>query len=266
MTTIKERPNWSELLKEAITKPGTISEAYSLFHSYSFGNAMWVMAQCRSREIVPGPIATFKKWKQVERSVSKGQKALWMWLPITTKKTDPVTGEEKTGMFFVTKKRWFVLSQTEGKDYAEDMDIPNWNKEVALKALKVEEIKFDYPDGNVLGYARKNTVSVSPLGVHPERTLFHELAHVILGHTKEGDVVDSANTPRSIREVEAEAVAYLMCSTLDVDSEGKEYSRGYIQTWLKNEKIDQRCAGRIFSATEKILKAGRPKKETKKSK
>ena len=31
---------WTDLLKEAIEKPGVISQAYSFFHDYSFGNQM----------------------------------------------------------------------------------------------------------------------------------------------------------------------------------------------------------------------------------
>ena len=66
---------------------------------------------------------------------------------------------------------------------------------------------FHHLDGNAQGYATGRTVAVSPVAFMPHRTLFHELAHVVLGHTAEtARLVDTDRTPVSIREVEAEAV------------------------------------------------------------
>ena len=55
-------------------------------------------------------------------------------------------------------------------------------------------------------------VAVSPVAALPHKTLFHELAHVVLGHTAEGTLEDDERTPRSLREVEAESVALLCCA------------------------------------------------------
>ena len=38
--------SWAALLNEAVTKPGYIHEAYSRFHSFSFGNQLAAMFQC----------------------------------------------------------------------------------------------------------------------------------------------------------------------------------------------------------------------------
>jgi Zn-dependent peptidase ImmA (M78 family) len=92
------------------------------------------------------------------------------------------------------------------------------------------------------------------LAVLPHKTRFHELAHVVLGHTKEVTLTDSERTPKDIREVEAESVAYILCSILELP--GLEESRGYIQHWLRTETIAEKSAQRIFSAANKILKAG----------
>lgn len=48
----------------------------------------------------------------------------------------------------------------------------------------------------------------------PHRTLFHELAHVVLGHTAESQMTDDERTPRNLQEVEAEAVALICCESL----------------------------------------------------
>ncbi len=67
--------------------------------------------------------------------------------------------------------------------------------------------------------------------------------------------MDSEQTTRHIREVEAESVALICCETLGLD--GAEFCRGYIQHWLKTEKeIPNQSAARIFAAATCILKAG----------
>ncbi len=40
---------WTELLTEAVTKPGVISKAYQSFHGYSIGNQMLALLQCQLR-------------------------------------------------------------------------------------------------------------------------------------------------------------------------------------------------------------------------
>src|SRR5205807_1446722 len=77
----------------------------------------------------------------------------------------------------------------------------------ALEALAITEEPFAALDGNCQGYARGRAIAVSPVAASPHKTRFHELAHVVLGHTTEHEQTDSEDTPRSLREVEAEAVA-----------------------------------------------------------
>jgi hypothetical protein len=100
---------------------------------------------------------------------------------------------------------------------------------------------------------RADKIAINPVAQMPEKTTFHELAHIELGHTTEA-VHDSETLPRSLREVEAEAVALLCLESLGVD--GAEYCRGYIQNWLQGSTIPERSAQRIFAAADKILKAG----------
>ena len=67
--------------------------------------------------------------------------------------------------------------------------------------------------------------------------------------------MDSEQTARHIREVEAESVALICCETLGID--GADFCRGYIQHWLKTEKeIPNQSVARIFAAATSILKAG----------
>ena len=244
---------WSRLLTEAVTKPGLLLAAYSHFHNYSVGNQVLAITQCQQRGIDPGPIATFPAWKERGRYVRKGEKALTLCMPITLKdKDDP----DNRFTSFVYKPRWFVLAQTEGEPITPEQ-APAWNRELALVTLGVTEIPFDLMSGNTQGFARKRSISVSPLAVLPHKTTFHELGHVILGHTAEADFSDGEDLPRDLREVEAECVALICCESLGLS--GAEYSRGYIQHWMSGrQEIPERSAQRIFSAADSILKAGAP--------
>jgi antirestriction protein ArdC len=256
-------PSWQKILHDAITQPGSVHEAYSRFHNYSIGNQLLALFQCHARGLQPGPLATFPRWKELGRHVRKGEKALTLCQPITVKRRQPGSDteggdaeQETTRTCFVSRPHWFVLAQTEGADYQPE-PTPKWDKARALAALAVEEVPFDVTDGNMQGFASKRTVAISPIAVLPHKTLFHEPAHVVLGHTSEGELSDSEHTPKSLREVEAEAVALLCCESLGLA--GAEFSRGYIQSWLQGESIPERSARRIFHVADQILKAGEAK-------
>ena len=85
-------------LKRAVSEPGTISAAYSAFHDSSIGNQLAALFQCTLRKIPVGPISTLKNWNSKGRFVKRGEKAIWLCMPITGRKTakDETTGEETT--------------------------------------------------------------------------------------------------------------------------------------------------------------------------
>ena len=263
----KPMVSWAALLDEAVRKPGYIHEAYSRFHNYSLGNQLLALFQCFERAVQPGPLATFPKWKELGRHVKKGEKALTLCMPLTCRRNRTVTKddgteqeEEFTFTHFTYKAHWFVLSQTEGKEY-QPPAMPDWNEQKALEALNIQRVEFEDLDGNTQGYAKRGQkIAVSPIAAQSHKTLFHELAHVVLGHTGDGDLSDSEVISRDIREVEAEAVALLCCESLGLS--GAEYSRGYIQSWGKGQAISERSAQRIFHAADQILRAGRPQPQS----
>jgi hypothetical protein len=146
------------------------------------------------------------------------------------------------------------LAQTEGKEY-EPASLPEWSEQIALSTLKIEREEFESMDGNTQGYARRGRkIAVSPVAALPHKTLFHELAHALL-HCDQGDMSDTDQTPRTVAEVEAEAVALLCCESLGLP--GAQFGRGYIQSWGQGQAISERSAQRIFHAADQILRAGR---------
>ena len=260
-------PKWSALLVEAVNKPGLIMEAYSAFHNYSIGNQILALVQCQLRGLEPGPINTFPGWQALGRNVKRGERALVLCMPITCKRhgegandnNDEANGE-RTYTSFVYKPRWFVVSQTIGEELTPPT-LPQWDTDRALGALDIEQILFTETDGNCQGYARKRQIAINPVAQLPHKTLFHEVAHVTLGHTSEADFTDTERTPKDLREVEAEAVAMLCCEALNL--EGADYCRGYIQNWLcpaigyNGDAIPEKSAQKIFRAADQILRAGR---------
>ena len=251
---------WTQLLNEAVTKPGTVMKAYSLFWNYSLGNQILALMQATERGLTVGPIASYNKWHELGRQVRRGEKAIVLCRPVTMKRkateTDAEGNEretEATFTRFVFKPYWFFVSQTDGQEYQAPA-VPNWDRARAFHALGIEEVQFTMPSGNVQGYARGHQIAINPVAAMPAKTTFHELAHVVLGHTSEAQFADSEATPRSLREAEAECVALLCLESLGM--EGAEFCRGYVQSWIGQNPIPERSAQRIFAAADRILKAG----------
>jgi len=151
--------SWAALLDEAVKKPGYIHEAYSRFWNHSIANQLLALFQILARGAQPGPLATFKKWKELGRHVKKGEKAISLRIPVssartkTVQKDDGTTVEEEfTFNNFLLKARWFTLHQTEGAEY-QPTSLPDWNEQKALEALRIDRVLFEDLDGNTQGYA-----------------------------------------------------------------------------------------------------------------
>src|SRR5213083_1019724 len=82
-----EEIQFRQLLEEAVSKPGTVMRAYSLFWNYSLGNQILALIQANNRGIPLGPIASFNRWKELGRHVKRGEKAIELCMPITMKRT-----------------------------------------------------------------------------------------------------------------------------------------------------------------------------------
>jgi hypothetical protein len=255
--------NYSELLSKALTEPGIVSDAYRRFHRFSIGNQILAAMQLLEKKLPLSPIASFSRWQALGRTVQKGERALSLFMPITVKnrsrqdmETDGLKKIDETITIFKLANRWFSLDQTDGAEYSEPMIIPEWNQIQALAQLNITQESFAMVNGNIQGYAVEQRIAINPLAEFPHKTCFHEIAHVVLGHTHDSGCWDAAMLPRNLCEVEAEGVAFLLCSILDLP--GQCESRGYIQSWLADDQLTERSAQRIFNATQKIMEAGKP--------
>lgn len=117
------RIDWSKILVDAVTRPGVISQAYSLFHRYSVGNQLAALMQCMLRKLEPGPINTYVGWQKLGRQVRKGEQALVLAMPLTYKRKqgeskmpdrfehEPSAGNKMEASYtrFVQRPFWFVV-------------------------------------------------------------------------------------------------------------------------------------------------------------
>jgi antirestriction protein ArdC len=259
---------FSGILNEALTEPGVLNAAYRMFHNYSLANQLLAAGQLIYRGMDLSPIASFNAWKEKGRAVKKGEKGIALFLPVTVKKRH-VEGQNKTAAIsnnssddmscdtyqtFIMRANWFSLDQTDGESFLPEIKIPEWDAVKALATLGIVEEKFDSIRGNCMGYACERTIAINPLNPFKHKTRFHEIAHVMLGHTAIGNMIDGAEIELSVAEVEAESVAYVLCALLGLP--GQPESRHYIQNWLGGQSLPEKHARRIFGAADKILKAG----------
>lgn len=152
---------FAHLLEQAVNEPGVVSAAYRQFHHYSLGNQLLAWGQCLARDIQPGPLATFPKWKELGRCVRKGEKAITLCQPVTVKRRADVDDESGVITRFIHKPHWFVLAQTDGAEI-EPVPIPTWDAARALSVLDVIEVPFDATNGNVMGFARERSIAINP--------------------------------------------------------------------------------------------------------
>lgn len=246
-------PKSRELLEGLLTLPGSTGETYSRFHRYSPRNIGFLALQ----GCPPEPVATYKRWQELGRHVTKGSKAYSILRPINVKvETEEDSHEEfKLIRRFKIVRALFAASQTAGVDLP-PYEPPEWSVERALSRLGIEREPFENYDGNVGGYAHGNSIAINPVAPFPLRTTIHEMSHVTHGDTTPENMADYQQH-RGLFEFRAEASAYICLNELgQLDEKTATVSRGYVQGWLKDEQPSEDNIKRVLNVSTKILNAG----------
>lgn len=244
---------WTKVIEHALTVPGHVGNTYSRFHTYSFLNTMLLMMQGAT-----GPCASYKRWQAIGRQVRTGEKGLYINRPIQVKLRDKTPeGDDQFIKKFKMVKGAFQIGQTDGPDLVMP-DLPEWDADLALAALTINVMPFLITDGNTAGYSQGRSFAINTVAPYPVKTRFHEIAHIVLGHTADDRHAEYVQH-RGVFEFEAEATAFLVMKELDLltDDEARE-SRGYIQGWLRGKHPGDAAIRRVFKAVTTILEAGRP--------
>jgi hypothetical protein len=242
--------DWQALIETALTAPGSIGSTYNRFYTYSFLNQILLLMQG-----VQEPVATYQRWKDIGRQVLRGSKAKEIVRPITVKKKDEDGEVEGTFTRFKLVKCLFKYSETEG-DELPPAETPGWDLDTALNELNIKRVPFTMLDGNVQGFSHGREIAINPVATDPLGPTYHELGHVVLGHTEPARLTEYG-THRGVMEFQAEATSYLTMHELDVMGEDQaSESRAYIQGWLQRERPSDVAIRQVFVATDQILRAG----------
>jgi antirestriction protein ArdC len=246
--------DWGQLIQTALDTSGSVGDVYNRFYNYSFLNQMFLLMQG-----VREPVATYKRWQNLGRQVLRGSKAHAIVRPIVIEHKDD-DGEVTDKMLrFKIVKCLFTASQTEGDDLP-PVETAGWDANQALGALAIRRVPFELLDGNTQGYSYKRELAINPVAADTTHTLLHEIGHIVLGHTADDPAAHAEYAAhRGLKEFQAEATAYLTLKELEwLTPDSATHSRGYIQAWLRGERPDDRAIRAVFSATDLVLKAGRP--------
>lgn len=218
-------------------------KAVSRFHDYSTNNIALITMQKPDATLVAG----YTTWKNAfNRNVRKGEKGIRIIAPAPVKveKENEVLdayGNLRKEKVTVTIPKYkcvsvFDVSQTEG-DRLPDIDPVELMADVddygnLIRALEMTSrvpVSYTEIDDGARGYfdARSEKIVIkSGMGQSQTvKTLIHEIAHSFLHGKEDG----GALMPSATKEVEAESVAYTVCSALGIDT--SEYTFPYVTAW-----------------------------------
>lgn len=227
------------------------------FHHYSLGNTLLIMCQKPEASQVAG----FHKWKELGRSVKKGEKGIAILAPMLLKNRDEAQpeqaengeSEERSLRFRVAYV--FDISQTEGEDLPELSRTAGDPGDYLLRLRGLVEdldIALEYREdlGGAEGLSSGGLIAIKS-GLSPAEefsTLTHEIAHEWL-HKGE----KRAETTKQSRELEAEAVAFVVSQGIGLDA--GTASSDYIQLYQGSKESLAASLDAIRSASAMILKA-----------
>lgn len=229
--------------------------AMSRFHRYSWNNVLLISLQRAAATHVAG----FQTWRKFGRYVRKGEKGIVILAPLIGKKRSEEDSEcEEKHLFGFRAAYVFDVSQTEGVPLPEFATVQGAPTEHAarLKAFATEQgISLDYSDNirPALGVSRGGAITLA-CGLSPAQefsTLAHELAHEKLHRTER-----RTQTTKTIRETEAEAVAFIVCHAIGLDTNTS--SSDYINLYDGNRDTLTASLDFIQSTATAILRAITP--------
>lgn len=253
----KDTKGLSKIMKEGIKdyfnsdQYKNYLEAISKLPSYSANNVMLLLSQNSEVSMV----ASFKKWQSdFERSVKKGQKALWIFAPYEFKLRDNngqykvnENGEIEKGIGFKLVPV-FDVSQTQGKEIPQAVyeltdEGKSFDYETLYRALKSVSddnkvaMHFQEIDSGARGFYNRETNEIAikrgMTKAQTIKTIIHEMAHSELHNNK---IVAEAGEKltRSTKELQAESVAFVVSNHYGIDT--SEYSFAYLANWSKDKE------------------------------
>jgi len=254
-------------------------DVQSRFHDYSCRNTLLIKQQCPEATRVAG----YRTWQEeFDQHVGEGESAIWIWAPIITTRCpecenspsyhadseceyDETPSEEwSEGLVGFNPAPVFDVSQTEGEPLPElDREatgdagdlvgrLTGVADELGVTVRVVPEAEWTHGEANGI-CEQLSLVDVQPLvGVRDRaneanlaRTLIHEYAHTLLHFDVDDD------TEQSKREVEGEAVAYVVGRYCGLDTSGSAF---HLAAWESGDpEVVRERLGRISRTAEELI-------------
>lgn len=216
----------------------------SKFHSYSLGNIWLIMLAKPEATFVAG----FHKWKSMGRWVRKGERGIPILAPVLIKQEDQ-DGIETKHLVGFKVVYVFDVAQTLGKPLPEPPDWKSPEKNLELNERLIQfaqshDISVNYKSlrGEAQGVSRGGAIDIDLIA--GTKTLVHEIAHELLHKAEENQF------SRNIKEIEAEAIAYVVCAYYDLKGLN---SPNYIANFLNDAAVIHTHLERIRSTAAKII-------------
>jgi hypothetical protein len=232
----------SEMLTEYLN-------AMARFHQYSFGNIMLIARQRPTATRVAG----IRTWNSLGRFVKRGEKGILILAPMVGRKAqrrEEIATEIETAnaaeecksmqeLYGFRAVYVFDVDQTEGKELPSLTDVRGdvtGYRERLIEYVGSQAIKLSYSEkiapAKGLSSGKRITLLTGMQPAEEFSTLVHELAHEML-HRSERRTL----TTKQVRETEAEAVAFVVCQSLGLET--GTASADYIQLWNGSAKLLQ---------------------------
>jgi antirestriction protein ArdC len=240
--------------------------AMSQFHNYSFQNILLIASQRPTATRVAG----IRSWNELGRRVRRGEKGIMIFAPMIgyrrnaeadqNKQADARTDKPEPRLVGFRSVYVFDVDQTEGAELPELGS--TFAGEVGDKLEKLAEfttgqgIKLEYSDkiAPARGMSYGGLIRILP-NMEPSETLatfVHELAHEML-HRAERRTL----TTKTVRETEAEAVAFVVCHALGLET--GTGSSDYIQLYHGDANLLKESLEVVQRTSTFILGAISPK-------
>src|SRR5712691_8086610 len=225
------------------------------FHKYSWGNVLLINAQRPTATRV----AEFHAWHQMERSVRKGEKGIMIFAPILVKdrsQAPEVSAAKPNEAFRLSGFRTayvFDVEQTEGRPLPEFARTAGDPKDFGdkLKAIVARQgiaLEYDAGIAPAYGVSTGGRIRLLPSLSAAEEfsVLAHELAHELLHHGK-----DVPRLSKTVRETQAEAVAFVVCRGIGLET--KTAASDYIALYNGDKNTLAESLHAIQNTSARIL-------------
>ena len=257
--------DWSKPWRESARNVGNpISAKKREYTGINFLNLGFITAMTGYKSPV---FATFKQWKSLGATVTKGSKGYAVLFYTTIKIKDKVSGEDKMIPFPKTYTV-FNADQVSGWDgsWLEDTDteldgVQEWNDiKTADNFISKLPAKIEYKPQNKAFYSPAQDIVVLPERHQFKNasgfygTALHELIHWT-GHSSRHDRFKSfgkfGDKDYAFEELVAELGSAMLSNRLKVDSEPRADHAKYLNGWIKCLKSDPKAITKAAAMSQK---------------